>query len=361
MKKTLIDLSYYTFSSNSSQKIINTCYSTVGYLSLMTTKYNVFFLVRSKFDFDLSELNNLKIRFYKGQPLKKWQIPFLYNYYVRSFNPDYILVHGFGYIHYLVILKLLLPKTKIILQCNGYANKPKGLKKWIYIFSDNFIDGYLFTGLENAREWYDSNVLKRDKIFEMMEGSTNFKYDSKIQRKKYSYLWVGNLIKRKDPLTILKAFEDFIYVQPLATLTMVFRETDLLLEVSEFLSKDEKLKKSVQLVGMVDHKLLERVYNSHQFFVLGSKSEGSGYALVEAMSCGCVPIVTNIAPFRYMTNEGECAFLFTPENDSELLLAFKKSQNCNFELQQKKVLIQFKQKLSFEAIAKKVESIFQNL
>ena len=57
---------------------------------------------------------------------------------------------------------------------------------------------------------------------------------------------------------------------------------------------------------------LEKIYNQHQFFILGSHYEGSGYALLEAMACGCIPIVTNIPSYKFMTNNGDCALLFSP-------------------------------------------------
>ncbi len=50
-------------------------------------------------------------------------------------------------------------------------------------------------------------------------------------------------------------------------------------------------------------------YNSADYFVLGSHYEGSGFSLVEAMSCGVIPIVTDIPSFRMMTNNGKIGTL----------------------------------------------------
>ncbi len=361
MKKTFIDISYYTFSLKSSNQILNSCYSTLGYLNKLTSQFRVFFVARTTKHIENKEVEEASIIFYRSKKLKRWQIPFKFNNYIKSFKPDYILVHGFGFVHYLIFLKLILPKSKIVLQCNGYTTKPKWYKELIYRLSDRFIDGYLFTGIENAKHWYDTNILKRDKIFEVMEGSTHFKYNSDTKRNPNSFIWVGGLNTNKDPLTILKAFIKFLEEEPLAKLTMIFHQNDLLLDLKILIKRNPKLNKALCLKGYVKHVHLEELYNETQFFILGSHYEGSGYALLESMACGCIPIVTNIPPFKYMTNNGNCAFLFPPSNDNELFKQLKATQNCDLELLQNKVLKQFESRLSFEAIAKDIYTVFDSL
>ncbi len=361
MKKTIIDISYYTFSSKSSDQVLSSCYSTLGYLYKITSQFRTFFVTRTTESMENRKIENVSIFLYKGLKLKKWQIPFKFNNYIKSFNPDYILVHGFGFIHYLVFLKLILPKSKIVLQCNGYAFKPKGFKRLVYKLSDKFIDGYLFTGIENAKHWYDSNILKKEKVFEVMEGSTYFNYNPEVKRKPNSFVWVGGLNNNKDPLTVLKAFLNFLKIQPLAKLIMVFHQNDLLADLEMFINKNPKLNKAVNLKGYVKPDFIEEIYNQTQFFILGSHYEGSGYALLESMACGCVPIVTNIPSFKFMTNNGDCAFLFSSGNSDELFKQLKATQNCDYELLQDKVLKQFKNKLSSEAIAKEIYNVFDSL
>ena len=359
MKKTLVDLTYFCFTKTNSNEIMESCKSTIGFLQKINLKTH--FVVQSKSDFDSFVIDSLTIHFFKGAILKKWQIPFRFNRFIKSLQPDYILVHGFGYANYLIFLKLICPKAKILLQCNGFAPKPTGFKKIVYQISDFFIDGYLFTGIENAKDWYESKVFKNEKVFEVMEGSTNFKFDKEIFRVENSYLWVGGLTENKDPLTIIKAFNRFLHLEPMAKLTMVFHENDFLPEVTFYRSTSKELEKSVDLKGYVSNKELEKIYNEHRFFVLGSHYEGSGYALLEAMACGCVPIVTNIPSYKFMTNIGECALLFLPSSEEELFNQFLNSQQIDHLDYQSRVLEQFNIKLSFEAIGKTVQSVFQSL
>lgn len=359
--KIFIDLFYVTFSFKKPEEVLKRCYSTVGYLEKLAISFNLYFVARTTEYSSFSEDKPLKAFLFKGKKLKKWMIPFRFNWFIKSLQPDYILVHGFGFVHYLVFLKMILPKSKILLQSNGFAPKPKGIKKYIYKVSDYFIDGYLFTGIENAKPWYENKILAKDKIFSVMEGSTHFKFSGNEKRKPNSFLWVGRLDANKDPLTILKAFERFLDIQENAILTMIFHENHLLSQVQDFISNSEKLKKAVIVKGYVEHHLLEAIYNENEFFILGSHYEGSGYALVEAMACGCIPIVTSIPSFQFMTNDGACAFLFTPNREDELFESLKKAVNSDTIEMQQKVLEQFERKLSFWAIGEEVKSVFEIL
>lgn len=355
--KKIVDFSYFTFSSSSIDDVMKFCYSSLGYLDKITPNYSVFFVARNSKKIEGTKKSNIVFKFYKATSLKKWQIPFTFNKYIKSLEPDFVLVHGFGYAHYLIFLKIMLSKTKIILQSNGYARKPDGLKKYIYKISDFFIDAYLFTGIENALPWYENRILRKEKVFSIMEGSTNFKFSGNNRRRSNSFLWVGRLDKNKDPITILNAFRNFIKVENNAKLTMIFHENDLLSEVENIVETNSKLKKAVTLKGYVEHHLLENIYHQYQFFILGSHYEGSGYALVEAMACGCIPVITDIPPFKFMTNNGKCAFLFPPSNEKALLKQLTSTQEVNTSELQEKVLDQFNSKLSFEAIAKDLEYV----
>jgi len=66
------------------------------------------------------------------------------------------------------------------------------------------------------------------------------------------------------------------------------------------------------LLGSVDHSKLERLYNSADYFVLGSHYEGSGFSLAEALACGVVPVVTDIPSFRAMTDDGRIGCCWSP-------------------------------------------------
>jgi glycosyltransferase involved in cell wall biosynthesis len=92
-------------------------------------------------------------------------------------------------------------------------------------------------------------------------------------------------------------------------------------------------------------------YNGADFIISTSHYEGSGISVCEAMSCGCIPIVTDIPSFRMMTRGGECGLLFHPGDADQLNIALIKSVTLNVQTEREKVLNQFDENLSFKAIA----------
>jgi glycosyltransferase involved in cell wall biosynthesis len=79
------------------------------------------------------------------------------------------------------------------------------------------------------------------------------------------------------------------------------------------------------------------------------------------MSCGCIPVLTNILSFRMMTDNGKCGLLFPPGNVAALLAALIQTLTMNREEQRRKTLEQFHARLSFEAIAKHMEEVIASV
>ena len=125
-------------------------------------------------------------------------------------------------------------------------------------------------------------------------------------------LWVGRLNRNKDPLTVLEGFSLALRSQPRAALTLVFHEDLLLAEVHAFLQGRPDVARRVHVLGRVSRKDLEAMYAGADLFVLGSHHEGSGFALIEALASGVVPVVTDIPTFRVLTGNGTLGALWTP-------------------------------------------------
>ena len=125
------------------------------------------------------------------------------------------------------------------------------------------------------------------------------------------FLWVGRLNENKNPLTVARAFLKFLKYQPAAHLYMIYQTTELLPELTGLLKNESNNCKALHLVGEVQHSEMQYWYNSADYIISGSYYEGSGTAICEAMSCGCVPIVTDIPSFRAITGNGAYGLLYT--------------------------------------------------
>ena len=281
--------------------------------------------------------------------------------YIKKEQPDFLFVQGLIFPFQVILLRLKVgKKVKFIVQHHG--GKPfGGIKKIFQRIADRYIDAYVFTASGNATEWIEKGVIKNEsKIKEILEGSTWFeKRDKQACRKRLNIsgnpllLWVGRLHTNKDPITVLRGFKKYVEQEPSASLYMIFGEDGLVAEVKAYIFLNG-LQDAVKLVGKIGHADLPDWYSAADLFISGSLSEGSGYALLEAMACGCVPVVTNIPSFKKITGEGHYGYLFEPGDENGLLDTLIKVKLTDLEAFSEKIRDHFKQELSFSSIARKL-------
>ncbi len=290
------------------------------------------------------------------------------NRFVKNLKPDIVFVQGLHKPLQLIQLGVRLNKTaKIIVQ--HHAEKPSsGIKKFFQKMADKLTDAYLFASHELGAEWVEKGIISSaQKIHEVMEVSSIFSPMNKALARLTTgtkgstvFLWVGRLNDNKDPLTVIKAFLRFAEFNPEARLYMIYHTDELLGKVNELLSQSPK-KDAITLVGKIPHGDLQYWFNSADIILSGSHYEGSGTAVCEAMSCGCMPIVTDISSFRMITDNGRCGLLYEPGNEEALFSALKQTAEIDLPAKQQISLEYFQSNLSFEAIAKRIQEVAASL
>jgi len=189
-------------------------------------------------------------------------------------------------------------------------------------------DGFLFTADSLAEPWRRSGGVRRGQpVFEVMEASSPFRSEARDEVRSRTgltgspvVLWAGNLDSNKDPLTVLRGFEKVLSEKPEARLYMAFRGDALLAEVKARIDTRSALRGAVTLLGTLPYGEMEACFNSADIFVQGSRKEGSGIAVLDALACGVVPVVTDIAAFRAITREGSVGALW-PVGDADAFAA----------------------------------------
>lgn len=287
---------------------------------------------------------------------------------IKSLQPDVVLVHGLHFPLQVIQLRQALGQSvKIILQ--NHAEVPSNkIRKHLQRLADSRVDAYLFASKEMGLNWVErGNLTDANKIYEVMEVSSVFyPIDRQTARAKtnvgdsHVFLWVGHLDKNKDPLTVVKGFLQFCTDHPLARLYMIYLKKDLLVDVQQLLANHPS-SGNVILVGAVPHSNLLYWFNSADFVISGSHYEGSGTAVCEGMSCGCIPIITNIPSFNMMTDNGRYGIVFEPGNVPSLIIALERTCNINMEAMRAIILHQYAAKLSFGAIASAIRVIAGSL
>ena len=338
-----------------------------GILEALSDNHSVKSIERINYEGEV-EHNGVEYFFVK-QKQKTVLFPFQMHRVIKRMKPDVVLVNGFIFPLQLIQLKRKLGRDAKIIVINRSEKPFNGAKKYLQKLADRGIDAYLFASGEFGKQWIaNGNIRDPTKIFEVLHGSSIFKPGDKAEARSALqidgspvFLWVGRLDPNKDPITVVNAFLKFIKYQPFAKLYVIYHTEELLETVKGLISSDEKAKRAITLVGKVPHQDLQSWYDSSDFIVSASHYEGGGIAVCEAMSCGCIPILTNIVSFRKMTGPGRCGLLFEPDDEEDLLNALLKTTEMNREEERKKVLNQFNEELSFPAIAKKIEKVMDTL
>jgi glycosyltransferase involved in cell wall biosynthesis len=301
------------------------------------------------------------VRLYYRTPL----LPLKLHRLVKKLRPDVVMVQGLIFPIQVMLLRRQLGRQVKIYTVH-HAEKPfTGIKRWLQQRADKCIDAYQFTSTAFGADWAKAGIIKNmQKVHAIMEASSIFaQMDSAAARQKTGvaaetvYLWVGRLDANKDPLTVVKAFMAFARQQTGVCLYMIY-QTEELLEAVKAVIGDSS---AIQLIGKTARNDLQAWYSSADFIVAGSHYEGSGIAVCEAMSCGCIPIVTAIHSFTAMTAGGKCGLLYEPGNEAALLAALQQSLQMDRAAGRKKVLQQFEEALSFDAIAGAVHKVLVSL
>lgn len=286
------------------------------------------------------------------------------NKYISSLKPDVVLINGLIFPLQVIHLRSLLPRrTKIILLHRGEVPS-KGIKRGLQVFADRYVDHYCFISSEMGKSWVKKGIIAgREKLVEVLDASSVFSPGDRQEARRKSgvegspvFLWVGRLDANKDPLTVVKAFLEFSSANAGARLYMIYQEEKLIREVRSLID-EHPAGQSIILVGKASREALQSWYNSADYILSGSHAEGSGIAVIEAMSCGCIPILTNIPSFRKLTRNGECGRLYAPGSPDQLLDRLLMTPEDDRGKLREKVISQFRKEFSFEAIARKINQL----
>lgn len=301
-------------------------------------------------------INGVKFSFFRSRN-KFFHVPLRTHKHIKQQKPDVILIQGLCFPVQVIFLRLAIGgKCKILVQ--HHAERPfSGIRGIFQKIASYCIDGYLFTTTGNAKPWKDARRLPpRTKLYEVLEGASYLQARDKAESREKTgmkngnnFLWVGRLDANKDPLTILLGFERYVQTDPSASLYMIYQEDDLLDEVKALITLSPALKNSVHLIGKVPNEELAWWYSAADFYLSGSHREGSGFALIESMNCGCIPIVTNIPSFSKIA--GSHGLFFVPGDPESLYHMLLYTAGISKPETSAAILSYAKEKLSFEAIA----------
>jgi glycosyltransferase involved in cell wall biosynthesis len=227
-------------------------------------------------------------------------------------------------------------------------------------------DAVSFTAIEQAEPWKAAGILANQRIIEIVEAGTTMRAVGRERARAAIgvsgdplILWVGRLTTNKDPLAVLDGLERALPQLPQAHVVMVFGDDTLLPAVEARVRDSSLLSSRVTLAGRVSHDEMPNYHGAADLFVSGSHSEGSGYALIEAMSAGVVPIVTDIPSFRAIA--GDTGARWTPGDADALARALVKIGSSDLSPLRTAVAAHYESVLRWDAIAARTMAVYRSI
>jgi glycosyltransferase involved in cell wall biosynthesis len=281
---------------------------------------------------------------------------------------DVFHVHGLGFPRHVLSLSALAPGVPIILQ--GHADRvPRLWRRALWRRGMAAAMGVTFCTVAQAQPFIEAGLIRADtRLYSIPESTARFTPgDRELARRatrlagEPAVLWVGHLDANKDPLTVLEGISLATGALPGLQLFCCFGTAPLMRDVRARIAADRALRGRVHLLGSVPHATIEELMRAADLFVLGSHRESTGYSLIEALSCGLPPVVTDIPSFRSLTGGGAVGALWRcgdPRSLREALLFVAARAHSQARLE---VRAHFERELSFDALGSKLAAMYQDL
>ena len=288
-----------------------------------------------------------------------FNIPFEALRHVLKQQPELVMVRGLGFPFQLMLMKLITGK-KLRVLVKHHADKPAGLiRRWFQRRADKFTDLYFFSTLEDASEWLQCGIISgAHKIVTQPATFTVFDQLPRLTMKSNNdapvFLWVGRLNANKDPMTVIRAFEMLLAHAPRARLELVYKTAELYAEIENYLQPRPGLRNAVSLLGEIDHDALPELYQRADFYISSSHREGGSVAILEAMACGCIPIVSQLPSSLSNIDGGRIGFSFPAGNAGALSTSMLAAINSDMSFLRAAIQQYFSDHYSIEAIATKM-------
>ena len=290
---------------------------------------------------------------------------------VADATPDVVHVNGLVFPALVGALRRRLPHhVAIVVQDHAGIQPPDRSRFWPrrrWPRGLDQADAVSFTSAEQAAPWHEADLLGDARVLGVVEASTDLVAAPRNEARRATglggtplLLWVGRLNANKDPVTVLDGLDRALPGLPDARVAMIWNgEAPLESTVRSRVQASAVLRARVHLVGGVPHPAMPRYYGAADAFLSGSHAEGSGYALIEALACGLVPIVTEIPSFGAIA--GPCGARWRPGDAAACAAAIARVCASPLADARADVLRHFTRNLTWAALATQTLSAYADI
>jgi glycosyltransferase involved in cell wall biosynthesis len=283
---------------------------------------------------------------------------------VASLKADVVHVHGFT--HAVALRRLVgsVGRTPVVVQDHA-SSAPAGWRRHLWRWAISPVAGVTFAAREQAEPFFAARAFPRTtRVFEVMEGSSRFAPGDRAAAQRLTglfgdpcLLWAAHLTPGKDPLTALDAFARAAKQLPDARLWFCYGAAPLLAEVQRRIAASPVLRRRVTLLGRRPHAEMEQLFRAADFFVQASHREGCSYSIIEALSCGTTPLVSDIPSSRRTVGD---AGSLTPVGDAPALAdAIVAWSARDRRALRHAARARFERALSFDVIGRELRAVYE--
>jgi glycosyltransferase involved in cell wall biosynthesis len=317
--------------------------------------------------------DTIKVRFVRAPKQRRnvgWTQARRVAHAIAEENPQVIHQHGLNSWRALRSLNKLVRDRGIhcIVQDHGGGIPSSGIRQRLYRKSLATVGSAVFGDSGTRDLWVAGHLLAQEQCQILFAASSTFAPADEAERNQLrSQLkmdgkpilgWVAHLDLNKDPLTILQASAVYFEQNPEARLYMHFIKEDLRHACEALIAGHPILRERVFLRGRLPDAELEAFYRCIDYFVQGSHHEAYGYSVVEAMSAGAIPIVTDIPSFRLLCDSGRCGFLFPPADSSRLQEILAMLPQTAPSAERLRMVRRFESEFSYTVIAERLLALY---
>ncbi len=276
---------------------------------------------------------------------------------LREHPPD--VIHAFDLVFYPLLWSLGHLGPPVIAHFHGGSAARRPLWRAAESAALARVQRLLFTTLEHARPWIRNGYpahrvrLVFETSVERMGQHLLEQVDPGVQGAPM-IACVGRLDAVKDPITTLAGFERFLATSPDASLHLAWTDAPLHAEV---VRRARSLGPHVRLHGRLSRAGSRALIARADALVQGSTREVCGIAVLEAMSLGVPPVVTDIPSFRAIL--GDCGAMFRPADPEGMARGL--GAVLSDPSQSARCRARFDTLLSFDALALEVERVYREL
>jgi len=290
---------------------------------------------------------------------------------VRALEPDILHVHGTTLN---LNLRLLFrhfghQAPSAILHFHGGYPARSNFGRRLQRYNFAHASRYAFTTREQAQPFVQAGLLREpERIVSLIETSSAFQRRDRTSARHETgmtgdpvCLSVGRMHPIKDPFTMLQGFERMLAERPKAQLYLYYLTDEELPALEGYLAARSTLREHVHLRGRARFEHMEAIYNSADFLLQASRREFSGCAVLEAMACGVIPVVTDIPSFRMMTECGRFGALFPVGDANAMAQRILEKPLDTIEERSTTIRAHFERALSFDAMARQLLPVYREM